>query len=286
MARLKKHARSLLATIAGFAALALPLHHALADAVGRTTAYQTNITRNGGPSLAIGTAINLGDRLQSNETGLGMIVFDDESSAKIGPNSRLTIDEFVYTPGSRRGQVSVGMQQGLTRFYGGQLSKNGNMQVRTPHLVLGVRGGIINVYVVDGLTIAFLVAGSMTCVVDGQSRVVTNPGFACTSEDGVLNVGYGGIDPFPILDSLDQVAGTGVPGDPGGGIDATTFCASNVGRQLAACRSVDGGLPGFQITFDRPPGGTGTGPVGSGTPPIINEGKEGNGSGYSECSDC
>jgi hypothetical protein len=249
------------------AGLAAGLAPALAEVVGRTTAYQTNITRNGGGTLAIGSAINLGDRLQSNATGLGMIVFNDESSAKIGPNSRLTIDEFVYSPGSRQGQVSVGMQQGLARFYGGQLSKSGNMQVRTPHMVLGARGGIINVYVIDGLTIAILVSGSMTCVVNGQTQIVTNPGFACTSENGALSVGYGGLDVFPILDSLDQTAGTGVPGAPGGGIDANVLCASAIGNQLSICKSTDGSLPGFVIEFDDPPGGGDGNPTGSGNKP-------------------
>ena len=245
-------------------AMATGLAPALAEVVGRTTAYQTNITRNGAGALAVGSPINLGDRLQSDATGLGMIVFNDESSAKIGPNSRLTIDEFVYSPGSRQGKASVGMQQGLTRFYGGQLSKGGNMEVRTPHMVLGARGGIITVFVVDGLTIAILVSGSMTCVVNGVTQIVTNPGYACTSEDGALSVGYGGIDPFPILDSLDETAGTDVPGSPGGGIDAAAFCASPIGSQLSACQSTDGSLPGFTITFDDPPGGGG-GPTGSGT---------------------
>ncbi|MEM8876530.1 MAG: FecR domain-containing protein [Pseudomonadota bacterium] len=244
------------------AALVTGLAPALAEVVGRTTAYQTNITRNGGGALAVGSPINLGDRLQSNATGLGMIVFNDESSAKIGPNSRLTIDEFVYSPGSRQGQVSVGMQQGLTRFYGGQLSKGGNMEVRTPHMVLGARGGIITVFVVNGLTIAILVSGSMTCVVDGVTQIVTNPGYACTSEDGVLSVGYGGLDPFPILDSLSETAGTGVPGSTGGGIDATAFCASPIGNQVSACQSTDGSLPGFIFEFDDPP--SGGGPAGSG----------------------
>jgi hypothetical protein len=259
--------RPLTVLIALGAGLVTGLAPALAEVVGRTTAYQTNITRNGGSTLAIGSSINLGDRLQSNATGLGMIVFNDESSAKIGPNSRLTIDEFVYSPGSRQGKVSVGMQQGLARFYGGQLSKSGNMEVRTPHMVLGARGGIINVYVIDGLTIAILVAGSMTCVVNGQTQVVTNPGFACTSEDGALSIGYGGLDVFPILDSLDETAGTGVPGAPGGGIDAIALCASPIGNQLSACQSTDGSLPGFIITFDDPPGGTGSGPSGSGDKP-------------------
>ncbi|MEZ5877148.1 MAG: hypothetical protein R3D43_04930 [Tepidamorphaceae bacterium] len=178
-----------------------------------------------------------------------MIVFDDESSAKIGPNSNLTIDEFVYNPGSRSGKIGISVKSGLTRFYGGQVSKGGTMQITTPHMVLGARGGIIEVVVLNGITIAILRAGRMTCEVNGVRKVVTNPGYACTSEDGELKVGYGGIDPFPILDSIDQVAGTGVPGSPGGGIDISAFCASAIGANLSACQSTDGSLPGYVIEF-------------------------------------
>ena len=94
--------------------------------------------------------------------------------------------------------MGISVNSGLARFYGGKLSKAGNMHVTTPHMVLGARGGIIEVIVIGGLTIAILRAGQMTCEVNGVRRVVTNPGFACTSEDGELKVGYGGIDPFPI----------------------------------------------------------------------------------------
>lgn len=255
--------------LAGLLCVAMPVSSALAASVGMTTAYQTNIVRNDAGTLGVGAEIFMGDRLNSNKTGLGMIVFKDESSAKIGPNSSLTIDEFIYSPGSRSGKLGITMNSGLTRFYGGKLSKAGNMEVRTPHMVLGARGGIIEVIVIDGVTIAILRAGRMVCEVNGVRRVVTNPGYACTSENGVLSVGYGGIDPFPILDSLDRIAGGGVPGAVGGGLDAEAFCASAIGSTLQACKSTDGSLPGVIIEF--PEGGSsGNPPVGTGyTAPSI-----------------
>ncbi|WP_292615076.1 hypothetical protein [Mesorhizobium sp.] len=45
------------------------------------TAYQTNIIRNDREAMNVGAAVELGDQLRSNITGLGMLVFRDESSA-------------------------------------------------------------------------------------------------------------------------------------------------------------------------------------------------------------
>ncbi|MEX0627210.1 MAG: hypothetical protein WD230_01115, partial [Cucumibacter sp.] len=116
----------------------------LAQEVGVMTAFQTLITREG-VTLAVGSGISLGDLLISNETGLGMIVFDDESSAKIGPNASLVIDSFVYDPQSGTGSSNILLNSGLIRLYGGQISHNGDMTVETPHVVLGARGGIIDI---------------------------------------------------------------------------------------------------------------------------------------------
>lgn len=150
-----------------------------AETVGSMTAYQTNIVRNNGGTMNVGAGVELGDQLRSDPTGLGMLVFRDESSAKIGPNTSLTIDEFVYNPGSGSGKIDIGMDSGLARFYGGQVSKRGVMQVATPHMVLGARGGIIEVLVAAGQTVGILRAGRMTCTINGKRIVITNPGYAC-----------------------------------------------------------------------------------------------------------
>ena len=67
-----------------------------AETVGKMTAVQTQVSKAGAGVMRIGSGVAMGDQLRSNSTGLGMIVFRDESSAKLGPNSVLTIDEFVY----------------------------------------------------------------------------------------------------------------------------------------------------------------------------------------------
>ena len=228
---------------AAFLGLASAVCPAAAQAVGEMTAFQTVVERLNGAGLGVGAPIYLNDRLRSNATGLGMIVFDDESSAKIGPNASLTIDDFVYDPASRRGASTIGANGGLARFYGGQISKRGRMNVRTPHMVLAIRGGIVEVAVAGGGSEAILRAGQMTCILGAMRRIVTKPGFACSSDGERISVGKGNGDRFAILDSTDRIAGTGLPGRSGRLPAINRGCASSAGTALARCASADGMLP-------------------------------------------
>ena len=233
--------------ISGLAAasiLTFPLVTA-AEVVGTMTALQTKISGPGGKKLSVGAKISLGDQLSSNKTGLGMIVFNDESSAKIGPNSVLTIDEFVYQPGRSRGKVAVNMKKGLVRFYGGQISKSGKMQVTTPHIVLGIRGGILDTEVTGSSTKSILRAGRMSCSVNGQSQTITKPGFSCTSDGNTLKVELAKDDDMDLLDSQDKVAGNGVPGAFGNGLNSKGVCISGRHDANGLCKSSNGRLPGL-----------------------------------------
>ena len=223
---------------------ALPMV-AAAEVVGTMTALQTKISGSEGKKLSVGARISLGDQLTSNKTGLGMIVFNDESSAKIGPNSILTIDEFVYQPGRSRGKVAVNMKRGLVRFYGGQISKSGKMQVTTPHIVLGIRGGILDTEVDGSTTKSILRAGRMSCSVNGQSQTITKPGFSCISDGNTLKVELAKDDDMELLDSQDKIAGNGVPGSHGNGLNAKGFCISGRHDANNLCKSSNGRLPGL-----------------------------------------
>ena len=205
-----------------------------AESVGKMTAVQTQVRKAGSGVMGIGSPVSMGDQLQSNATGLGMIVFRDESSAKLGPNSHLTIDEFVYSPGSA-GSFGISMDRGVSRFYGGQVSKKGQMTVTTPHVILGVRGGIVEAKVDGGGTTGILRAGKLTCYLNGEARVITKPGFACVSDGNSLNVVK-----FPnaltILDSPAQIAGTNVPGQRGPGIEVDAGCAGAGASSIPGCQ--------------------------------------------------
>lgn len=205
---------------------------AMADSVGSLTAVQTNVDRNG-TVAKIGTGIALGDTLVSNGTGLGMIVFIDQSSAKIGPNSRLVIDDFVYSGGT--GKSTVRMDRGVTRFYGGRISKKGVMAITTPNVVLAVRGGIVDVSVSGGVSIATLRAGKLTCTAGGVTKVITKPGMACTSDSSGLQIGKPGL--FKVL---NPAIGTG----DSGGLDTAGLCSGKASSRLPFCQSRNGQLPG------------------------------------------
>lgn len=260
MLRINGFAAIALTTLASFAAAS-----AGAQEVGRMTAVQTSVERNGNP-LSVGAGIALGDALASNATGLGMIVFVDQSSAKIGPNSRLVIDDFVYGGGS--GTSGVRMDRGITRFYGGRISKKGTMQITTPHVVLAVRGGIVDVAVSGGSSVATLRAGKLTCRSNGVTKVITKPGFSCVSNGAGLGTARNSVD-FSILDSTAAIAGTDQPGSAGPGPDASAPCTRNASDRMDRCRSRDGQLPGL---FQSPGNGSVPPQIGIHVPNVVNPG--------------
>ena len=102
----------------------------------------------------------LGQDVIHNEhivTGAGgqtQILFVDQSALTISQNADMTIDNFVYDPNAGKGQLAMSTAQGVARFVGGQLSKQDNgVTINTPSATIGVRGGILLLYVgPDGRT--------------------------------------------------------------------------------------------------------------------------------------
>ena len=245
--------------------LAAALDGAAAQDVGKMTMEETMVTR-GGVRVTEGAGIALGDQLVANATGSGVIVFEDESTARMGPNAALTIDEFVYDPSRRSGTVRLRQTNGLSRIYGGQISKRGRSEVRTPHIVLVVRGGIVDVSVDGSGTITTLRGGIMKCQVGDKTRTVTNPGMSCVSDGNNLTI-----------TKNTQAGGDMVPpageggGTPGSGNYDQAHCAS--ANASSACRSDNGGLPrpGTNTQGNDPIGG---GPGGGGLECFQGEGPD------------
>lgn len=230
---------------AGIMSVVLPAA-TFAEPVGKMTAVQTQVRKAGVGVIGVGTDISLGDRLRSNATGLGLIVFKDESSVKLGPNSNLTIDDFVYSPGGS-GNFGISMDRGVSRFFGGQISKKGQMQITTPHVILGVRGGIVDLEVIGRLSTAILStailrAGKLTCRLGDIVRVINNPGFGCISDGRSLDV-MKIRSALSILDSPARAAGTNQPGDTGSGLEVDAGCASSGAYLTPACQSMYGQMP-------------------------------------------
>jgi hypothetical protein len=95
--------------------------------------------------LTVGSDIQFRERVITTTDGQAQILFLDQSSLLIGPNSTVVIDEFVYDPATNKGNIAATLTQGSFRYIGGKLSKQGNATLKTPVATLGIRGSDITV---------------------------------------------------------------------------------------------------------------------------------------------
>ncbi len=154
--------------------------------VGIATAVRPGVTTTTNDRVVyIGNAVTFGERFKTDSTGVIHILFMDQSSMTLGPNSELVIDEFTFNPESRRGNIAVNLVKGALRVVGGFISKFNTPQgfsaarVQTTTATIGIRGGITLVENSGPNTSAtFLFGQSMRMTSnDGQSQTVNRAGF-------------------------------------------------------------------------------------------------------------
>jgi len=93
--------------------------------------------------LLVGTNVVFKEKIKTAAKGQTQILFLDQSTLTVGPNSELVLDEFVYDPNASTGKLTVSLGRGLLRYVGGVISKNGGVTIDTPTASLTVRGGIV-----------------------------------------------------------------------------------------------------------------------------------------------
>ncbi|HVT50496.1 MAG TPA: FecR domain-containing protein [Dongiaceae bacterium] len=128
-------------------------------------------------TLVIGAGVVANEKIRTNADGTANLIFADRSTLTVGKGSEVTLDKFVYDPGTQAGSMVLNLGQGALRFIGGQLSKDGNVTVKTPTATMTVRGGIALFFTApDGSTTALLLYGvALTDLNSGQQ--IYRPGF-------------------------------------------------------------------------------------------------------------
>lgn len=123
--------------------LALTASPALAlDASGHAVRVDpaVNATGPGGERLMVlQGAVFMGDEIVAQPHGLAQILFIDNTRIVIGPNSRLTIDRFVFNDDNTAREVAITAVKGTFRFISGN-SPAGAYSIRTPTTTIGIRG--------------------------------------------------------------------------------------------------------------------------------------------------
>lgn len=201
-------------TVAAIAALALtsPL---TAQNIG--TIASSEPTLRGTPpgagtrALSLGTGVVQNETIASSGSGRGQILFIDQTTLSMAPNTTIVLDQFVFNPNGS-GQMGLQMTEGALRFIGGTLSRGQEATVTTPTATIGIRGSSALIIHQNGETITVFLAGERLCITSSAG------GRACTSRRGgvLTEDGYQGrVNPAFLAQVLELI--DGAPGGGGGG---------------------------------------------------------------------
>lgn len=90
--------------------------------------------------IVVGSDVIFHEKMVTTSEGQAQLMFLDQSTLMIGPNSQVVIDEFIFDPGTSTGKFAATLTQGSFRYIGGKLSKQGDATLRTPVATIGIRG--------------------------------------------------------------------------------------------------------------------------------------------------
>ncbi len=95
-----------------------------------------------GRNLTGGTEVFLGDRIVTGPGGGLQILLLDGTTFSIGPNTSMTIDEFVYNPATGTGKLTATVARGTLRVISGRIARQQQeaLRIRLPQATVGVRG--------------------------------------------------------------------------------------------------------------------------------------------------
>ena len=211
------------ACIATTALVAVGYQAGWAQEVGSIAAVNRDMQ--GTPPAGGARTLNLGDQVVTNERietsklGSGQIMFLDQTTLAVAPNSDVVLDKYVFDPASNSGEIALSMTQGALRFIGGRITKRTKAVVRTPQSTIGIRGGMALVTIEpDGGSKIILMAGEFVDVTgaDGGILTLSRPN-ATATVDGSGNVEFSGIatseDLAAIFKSLEGQGDGGKDGE-------------------------------------------------------------------------
>jgi trimeric autotransporter adhesin len=229
---------------------------ALSQRVGVNSAVNPNA--NGTPPsgavrrLVIGQEIVHDEQISTGGGGQTQILFLDESAMTVGPNSDVTIDNFVYDPNTGKGQLAMSATKGVMRFVGGKLSKNeDSVSLRTPSAVIGIRGGVFlaNVAASGQTEVTFLYGKGLMVTANNVTQTITRPGFAVSVSQGSAPSAPAPAPPSSVASTLGEFSGqkgtTGGSSKPPTEANIATSGISNVvsGNVAASVQQATQNLP-------------------------------------------
>ncbi len=148
-------------------------------------------------TLKLGNDIFFKDKVTTDAKGNAQLMFVDKSALTVGPNSLVTIDEFVYNPATNSGNMVMQGTKGTFRFIGGALSKKDAVKIKTPVGTIGIRGGILDVNINPETN-----AVDITKVYGIEATFQDLNGVVTAISDNSQNISIAGIGAQPVITNI------------------------------------------------------------------------------------
>lgn len=147
---------------------------AWADRIGVAAAVKNDVTASlGGAahSLSPGNDILANQRIRTGAASTAQLLFLDETSVSVAPQSEIVLDRFVYDPNRGTGNVVLTTGRGAFRFVTGAQNPT-NYTIKTPVATIGVRGTIVEIRnaVINGVMM------STVTLMEGQVEITSKGG--------------------------------------------------------------------------------------------------------------
>ena len=143
-----------------------------------------------------GMEMFLQDEITTGADARLQILLLDETTFTVGPESNVTIDQFVYDPESGTGEVAAEVTKGIMRYVSGSVGKNNpeNVTLETPAATLGVRGTALFVAAIPDRPDTYF-AGLIGPGI-GNNALARPGGFTMRNEHGVTVVRRSGFGAY------------------------------------------------------------------------------------------
>ena len=143
-----KHSHSIGRALSGFILVGAPLL-AWSQAVPEPVGYVKTVTGEAfvvttGQSVKAqpGTAVLLGSLLKTSKASSMGVTFKDNTLMSFGPDTEMTVDEYLYAPAEGDLKLSTRLTRGTLNYVSGVIAKlkPTAVTVKTPTGIIGVRG--------------------------------------------------------------------------------------------------------------------------------------------------
>lgn len=191
--------------------------------IGVAAAVQNEVQGSEGRALKPGSEVFQDETIRTGIKSMTQLIFLDETSLSVGPESEVTLDRFVYNPATGAGDVVLSTAKGAFRFITGSQDPS-NYEIKTPFAAIGVRGTIVDCYTASAGTYCTTQEGKVVLTVNGVVYTLL-PGQAIFIAAGGVVTGpftpdgqffqVTGLVPWPLYGAIlpGDEPDTGAPGD-------------------------------------------------------------------------